>query len=205
MRNKTFVAIFCFVAVIAVGWFFLMPIYGDVKTKNNELGLQKDEISKMEKGLDKLGDLMDSYNKNKDKADLVLQMAPVGIDLPSILSQFETLSSQTGVILYSIDAADSGSGSEGSQPQEASTQAIDAGAQASSSASAGQVSAIKSATANLKISGTYESLKNFLMELERSARLADVQTVSFVAGSEGGDSSSGDVMDFDVSCKIYYQ
>jgi Tfp pilus assembly protein PilO len=208
MRNKTFVAIFCFVAAIIVGWFFLIPIYGEVNGKNTELGVQKEEISKMEKGLDRLGDLMDSYNKNKDKADLVLQMAPVGLDLPSILSQFETLSSQTGVILYSINAAaDSGN----SQAQQASTQAIDDGTQAVDSGAPEQAVAMKSATVNLKISGTYESFKNFLAGLEKSSRLADVQTATFTAGSAGSDlsgsssSGSGDVMDFDVSCKVYYQ
>jgi len=197
MRNKTLVAIFCFLITIVAGWFFLMPLYGEVKEKNIELGIQKDELSKMEKGLDKLNDLMGSYNKNKDKADLVLQMAPAGIDLPSILNQFETLSSQTGVILYSIDVADSGN-DEASQAQPASTQEIDAG-------DIGQPG-IKSASVSLKISGTYESFKNFLTDLEKSARLADVQSASFAAGSDGSSAGgSGDVMDFDVLCNVYYQ
>jgi Tfp pilus assembly protein PilO len=49
----------------------------------------------------------------------------------------------------------------------------------------------------LKLSGSYPSLKNFLVALEKNSRIIEVENISFSVPKEG------DLFDFGITIKVY--
>lgn len=204
MKAKTLIVILSILLSIAAIWFLILPLYGGVKDKNNQVQAKEKEVQDLEKSVAKINELMQSYKANEDKINLLLQMSPKDKDVAGLLNQLESLSSQSGVILYSVNFAETASPKSAPQPSAPAGQ--EAGAQVSAVANltlANPQPSLKTLTASLKISGSYEAFKNFLSELEKNARLADVQSISFAGKSDKSETSN--LYDFNLSCKFYYQ
>jgi len=187
MNSKTIMIILCLLTSILIVWQFVLPEYEQVSSLNNEISQLEQKVSKLEKLNAQLNDLMATYKQNEEMINKFYKVLPTGKDIPGILDRFELMSFQSGMILNSIDF------SEGTKQAGVA----DASAQGISSISE---QPLKALTLSIKLSGTYDSFRVFLSNLENLVRLSDVQTISFSFSLENAD-----LADFSLAANVYYK
>lgn len=188
--------ILCLLTSILIVWQFILPRYNQLASLGNEVGSLEQKISKLEKLDAQLNDLMMVYKQNEEMINKFYKILPAGKDIPGILDRFELLSFQSGMILSSIDF------SEGAKQTSVATVSSEEAPASAAPATAGIIekSPLKTLTLNIKLSGTYDSFRVFLSNLENLVRLSDVQTISFSFSAENTD-----LADFGVATNVYYK
>ena len=156
----------------------------EVQYYQEQLNQKKDFIGTVER-------LMEKYENNREilqKLDLIL---PNNNDVPSLLVQIEALVNGSGAVLNDlvITLTDE---KAGSRAQEIRT----------GEASQGKtLTDYKIISINVKLTAGYESFKSFLRAAENNLRLVDVDSIGF----SSQNTEAGNVFDFDVVLKTYYQ
>jgi hypothetical protein len=154
-----------FVAYAVAAYVFLfMPKIGRlVEGGEYDLSVYETRIAEAETYANQLKELESSYRSiNPDRRGRVLNMVTLGPDAPGLYVQLDALARTHDMVLVSVDAI----------PDEKST------------SPAGR----KTVRAAFNVAGgTYQQLKLFLADLERSERILDAQAVIFTpaTGSYG--------------------
>lgn len=190
MNSKFLVIILCLLTSAVLIWQLILPRYNKIITINQEISQVEKRIQKLESLVAKLKELSQTYKEKKDLINNVSKVAPKGGDIPGALNRFESLSFQSGMILNSIDFSEAERSEQTSSNNKISTD----------KKTSQDASGLKVINVSIKTSGTYDSFRVFLDNLENCVRLTDIQTISFSLKS-----GSSDLADFSISANLYYQ
>lgn len=120
--------------------------------------------------------LAEKYDGNEDIFKKLDSILPDDQDTPNLIVQLEALAGGNGMILNDFLISE--------------TEKTE------------KVPDYKTVSISLKLNGSYEAFKNFLVTVENNMRLIDINSVNFQTQAESENNSS---FDFDVILKTYYQ
>ena len=158
-------------SILIVGVFLVFPRCQDLRALRLEIGKRNAELQSKEKYFSNLQEAsreLEKYQSELSKIDSALPSDP---SLPSLFNFLQKASSQNGLILEDIGVFSVTVSEENPE--------------------------IKEINLNLGASGSYSSFKNFLSTLEKSARLIEIENISFSAPEEKESSFS-----FDLKIKV---
>lgn len=188
-------------ALVLIGWFLVWPAFQEVFQGREALALWQQKSVQAQESKQKLTDLEAKYETMQEEENRVLNAVPPSEDIPGLLIQMEALASQNGLILTSLNFV---------YPEsEKGARAVlmetgDSGQAPASSAvtlpSASLPAGVDILTLNLKLSGNYNSLKNFLKAIENNLRLTDVSTINFSKEKTGSD-----LGELNIGLNVYYK
>lgn len=190
-----------FVFILAAFVFFfdlVQPTYENMEAlRSNELGEETFLESQTALVQQAQATLNTYQNEAQSAANIGLAM-PSGEDVAGALAQIQGIATNSGITVESISVT---------TPQ-VQVQATAAGG--STPSSVGITKPFGSFTLRLTASGSYESFKNFLSEVETNIRIFDVESVSLepaVVGVPTGakSASSYDAFDYSITVAAYYQ
>lgn len=176
------IASFSLAITLVVGW--VWPEYQDLRFLKQEIEQTKMDLRRKEEYLEqlrKLGEELKKYQSQLAKIDSALPFDP---SLEILVNFLQKTASQSGLVLKKIEPP--------------VTQKI------TKEETKGKVSAetkekeleLKQTTLSFMVSGDYSSFRKFLLALENSARLIEVQKISFFPPEEG-------LHNFELRIKVY--
>lgn len=156
--NRAITIFISFLLTIVIGLVLVWPKYQDFKSLQTRISQKRAELQSQEEyfsNLQKISEELSQYSDSLQKIDTIL---PLNSDLPAVFNFLEKTASQSGLILKSLGLLESPPQPEGSE--------------------------IKTHFLMFSLLGPYPSFKNFLLTLEKSARLIETESISFSV-SEG--------------------
>jgi len=166
------------ILLLALGIAAVFPKYQNlnllqlkVKEKEAEFQSEKEYFS----NLDDISEKLKKYEESLSKINSALATEP---RLPSLLNFLQTAASQSGLVLKKIAPT---------LPSPLREELV----------KEGWSSEIRETGINLAVAGSYSSFKNFLSTLEKTARMAEVESISFSTVEEAGP------IDFNLRIKVY--
>ena len=172
MNRPLLISIICFALVLIIGLVLFFPKYQDFRFVKLQLNTKEKEILDKQEyfsEIDRISEKLKEYPGELAKIDSALPFNP---SLPFLFDFFQKISSQNGLILKNISG----------------------GYASSSSSSSSSSPSIKEIKISLSLSGSYPAFKNFLTSLEKSARLIEVESISFSFFPETGSAVSFNVI-----------
>jgi len=161
-------------------FFVGLPKYQALNVLKNQVSANQLELDSREKYFQELqqtSEEIKQYQENLSKIDTALPPDP---DLANLFNFFQKISSQSGLTLGKIGAG--------------TTVAVE-----------GQE--IKETRTSINVTGSYTALKNFIQSLENSARLIEIENISFTSVKPGGQNEEKkeekDVFSFTLAIKVY--
>jgi Tfp pilus assembly protein PilO len=183
--SKLYLAIFFIVAALTVGGVLVLPKYQSLNTINKEIESREIELqSKVDyfthiKGLESQ---LQEYEEPLAKINSALPNDPL---LPSTFNYLQVTASQTGLIIEEVLVGSAYAFGSQAQTRTSSVPAVE--------------SDIKATDISVSLSGSYQSLKSFISEIEKSARLIEIQKISFESPKEEDEG----LFLFSISMVIY--
>lgn len=171
MNRPIFILIFFFL-ILVLGIGFVWPRYQDLVILEKMIEEKRMEIATKDQNIENLKKTKETLIKNYQA-----QLAKVNSALPSdpnlatLLDFFQKVSSQQGLVLVEISPFLSRSSEE--------------------------IEGLKETEFSLILSGDYSSLKNFLSAVEKSARLIEVEKISFLNPEKEGS------LDIELKIKVH--
>ncbi len=167
--------------------YFLLPKYSDFKKLEKEVWQKENFWQKKEIYFSKLKKSLQSLEKEKESLEKINTALPAQLSIAALLNFFEKKTLESGLFLegFMVDTSKSQPSSgleektpdakEKTEPQK------------------------KEALFSLRLSGGFPSLENFLQEIERSARMIEVERISLEIPSD----SKGEILETLLSIKAY--
>lgn len=159
------------VAVVIISGFALKSLFGKLNQNNQLLSKKRVAQEQVTKNLEALSQLSQQYSALGPKRTLILDALPTTPNFPAIVSMMEELSKNAGVELLSV------------APSEIE--------------STGRVTGAAQYQFTASISGSYDSFKEFLRNVELSLRPMAITTMKI-----SGNSS---LLGVDMTISTYYQ
>jgi Tfp pilus assembly protein PilO len=173
MEDRNFIlTIFFILASFFLFLFFLFPHFQNFFILQSELKFEKKLLKAKEdyfKNIQNLLSELKTYQNELDKIDVALPKDPF---LPETLNLLEKKCREKGLDLKKISSSPSLEKKE-------------------------KEGSLEETTVELSLYGNYRLFKDFLSELEKSARFIEVEKISLSPSKEGG-------IDFDLVGKIYH-
>lgn len=169
VKNPLLISGICLIISLVFGWALIYPQYQEFSILRKKVEGKEIELESETvyfADLQKISQELQKYQTPLSKIDSAL---PKTSSLLEILNFIQRTVPQSGLILKGLSPVAVASGVEETQ--------------------------IKETRINLGLSGDYSSFKNFLFVLEQSARLFEVESISFSSGKEG--------FGFDLTIKTY--
>lgn len=197
---RIFITFILFAAAILLGVLYVRPEwerFGQLQAEITELEEVSREFDELIQNRETLLSLMGAVSK--ENLGRVERMLPQGPHASDFLVSMESLALANGVVLRRIDLVSPQVKEGQSSAQPRAGAATSPRPQAKAAAPQAPADAAQSLPFNLQVAGSYEAFKKFLASLERNLRLIDVDDISFSA------SGKGDIGDFTMKAKTYYQ
>jgi len=140
-------------AVFLIGFFLVWPQYQNLRRLNIEIQTKRTELQYKEEYFSNIKTISEELKKYETELSKIDSALPSGPSLPSLFNFLEKTSSQNGLIFKYV-------GTFSVTPLEAN-------------------SGIKGIYLNIAVAGSYPAFKNFLASLEKTARLIEVDNISF--------------------------
>ncbi|MFH1036847.1 MAG: type 4a pilus biogenesis protein PilO [Patescibacteria group bacterium] len=170
--NKPIIIAICFIAVIAFSMGLIMPKYQVLQLKQAEVDAKQRELENREEYYQEIARISEELKQKNEEVSKISSAFPDEVSAPSMLDFFQRKASDSGLILKQASDISSSPNSKDS--------------------------AIKENTITLSLSGFYHDFKNFLSVLENSARIIEVDNISF--SSPGRETSP---FSFEIVVKFY--
>ena len=168
-RLATIIA--CFLVAILLGVFVISPKYREYNDTNLKIKIKNIDIDNQQKYFSQIRDTSEKLKNYEEELKKINYALPKEPSLPEVLEFLTQASSQNGMTFKKLIS------SAVVLPKTA-TKASD-----SSSASESEKSEIsprlKEISVEFEVSGDYSSLKNFIITLEKNARLIEIESISF--------------------------
>ena len=201
-------------ALLILVWFFVWPTYQNVFVLRQEQAAWQLKLQEALDTKQKLTELKKTYLKLQEDEERIMDAIPDREDLPGLLVQLETMASQNGLILNSLDFTYPEPEKIVKAPVVEEEVDISGKKSASSvsvvpSASAAEQvvpSSVKILAANISLTGGYPALKNFLKAVENNLRLSDVTAISY--SQQESSSNLGQVFSsgkLTIGLNVYYK
>ena len=170
MSRQITIAIFLLTALI-LGIFLVWPKYQDLQNLNSQIRQKQSELKSQGEYFLKLEEISQRLEDQKEILAKIDSALPGRPSLPALFDFLQKTSSQSGLVLKEI-----GFGSQPILGQEM----------------------IKEIQIPLVLSGSYPAFKDFLKKIEKSARILEVNSVSFSSLS-----AKEKLFDFSLKIKTY--
>jgi len=178
MAKKIIIIISLFVALIG-GWLFLWPQYQDLQSLHQEIKNKQDELQKTNDFFANLAkaktELQNYSSEDLAKLDAALPKDPSNY-LPALFNYLQTTAGQTGLAFKEI------SGVTISQSKERPS--------------------LREVVFNVQLVGSYASLKNWLSQINKSARIIEVENISFAFEKSSAEKTKGAPESFTFKIKL---
>lgn len=162
INYKFFATAICLIVAIVMAVLVLWPKFQELKTIQENIKIVKAELQIKQDYLLKLDDLKVKLEENQEEVAKIKTTLPDSPSVPSLLNYLQKTSSESGLILTEISPF--------------------------SVSEAKDFANLKETALSIKVSGSYSSFKNFLSSLEKSARLIEIENISFSSGDTKGSS-----------------
>jgi Tfp pilus assembly protein PilO len=177
MKRPIIIAVALYLS-LAIAALLIWPKYKTLNIIKDTIEKQKTEIQNNKDYVDKLGAISAELDGNSEGVSKIDSALP-GESSPTDLFNFlQSVASENGLILKEIGMG-------------------------TSSKLSGNLSDIEEANFSIIVTGTYPAFKNFLSEIERSARLINIENISFVSSSPSTKSPKTGVISFSLEIKTY--
>ena len=191
---RAFITLVLLLGAILIGVFYLRPEwqrFQELRVSTERLQQLSSEFDELIKNRDAFVDLINTVSKTDlDNIDKAL---PKGSQAGEVLVTLENFVGRHGMSLQSIGLTG------GSEPVSKTSSSPSIGSASAVSVSA-PASVIREFPVDLNIKGQYDSLKNFLLEIEKNLRVTDVASLSF-----GSLKDANERVGFSLRVKMYYQ
>jgi len=193
--NKRVVIIFVNLILAAVLIFvFIEPLWDSVKNLKIEIVEQEEEVKDIEALLTKVGELEQRYQEVGGDIEKLSLALPKERDLPYLITQFESLASNNGLLLESIGFND---------PSKNTTkrgEKIEEDLE-------GLTALFPYLSFDIKLNGSYQGLRGYLESLENNIRSIDVVAINFSSEQQKEESagSSSGIFKFNLKLVVYYE
>lgn len=169
--NKTFIIIVSFILVLIFTAFYLLPRYNVLRELQKEIEIKEINLLTREEGIRELQNLKEKLKIYEEQIAKIDSALPADADLPALFDFVQKTASQSGLVLKSVS--------------HSSARPLD------------DFVGLEETGVSLTLSGSYNSLKNFISVLETTARLIEAQSVSFSSDPEDGPK------EYELTLKIY--
>lgn len=170
--TKSIAIIILLISILVIGVFLVFPKCQDLGSLQLEIGKKRAELQYKEKHISNLQEVSEELEKYKPELSKIDSALPSEPSLPSLFNFLQKASSQSGLIFRNVDSFSVATPEE--KPE------------------------IKEISLNLGVSGSYSAFRNFLSTLEKSARLIEIENISFSSPKEKETSFS-----FDLRIKVH--
>jgi len=176
--------IICFFLILLIAFFLIWPKYQELKGIEAEIKVKKTELQYSEEYFSKLNQVsqrLKGYEAQLAKIDFALP-SDASLSLLSLMNFLQEASFQNGLVFkefgsYSIASPKPAATTPGSPETELPAK-------------------IKEIRLNFEVSGLYSALKNFLIALEKSAKIIEVESISF-------SFEEGEIFSFALNIRTY--
>jgi len=174
---KIFISLILLGLSLVLGVIFLWPRYQEINNLQIEIGYIEQEIENRDKYYQQLADISKELEKHQEELAKIDSALPSEFSAPALLKFLQKVAPENGLILTTVSSF-----SVQPSPQKAD---------------------IKEIQGSLELSGSYSSLKNFLKALEKSARLIEVDSISFSTSQkkEGEIVEISEIFNFQLGIK----
>lgn len=188
---RLFITIILLFGTATTGFFYLAPQWQNFKSLRGDsaaLAGISEELDALIQNRDALLSLINSVSA--DNLERIDRALPSGVQASKFLVSLERLTAKNNLVLRRVDLASSAAqlNTRGGQPRPGGTP--------SSTVKSGGINELP---VGLSVSGTYESLKGFLADLEKNLRLIDVEDITFTSPEKPS------AFDIAIKAKTYYQ
>lgn len=161
----------CFIIAILLGFFLVYPKYQDLTILLKKSEQRKEELVHQEEYFSEINQLFEKLKDYEAETKKIDSALPEDPSLPALYDYLQAASSENGLVPASIEV----------------------GSPAKSETSPN----IQELGISISVSGFYTALKNFISTLYKSARIIEVQTISFPSGQEKS------IFDFNLQLKTH--
>ena len=179
MKNPILLSVINFAIIAILAFYFLIPKYQDLSYSNMQAELRVDRLKNLQEHFSELSSLDQELSAYQAEMAKVQSALPEDPSLASVFYFFQESAKQNGLLLTSI----SFSSTKREQANKEKTE-------------------IKEDIFSVEVTGSYTAFKNFLSTVERSARLIEIESISFSSKKEE-ESVSKDLFSFELSVKVY--
>ena len=169
MKNYLFYIGILFFGVIFLTAFLIFPNYQNLTLLKKEISEKEIELSSQEKYFQDLRDIDQELKKHETAISKIDSALPNSPSLPELLNFIQMKTSQSGLALKGVSPATIIPATE---------------------------KGLKEIRVNFILIGNYSDFKNFLSILEKSARLIEIENISFSSPEEGP-------FTFNLTIKVY--
>lgn len=171
--NKPISAIIILLVILILYFLFIMPEYRKISDLQNNLAQKQIEYDGKSVYYSKIAELIKNIESKPDSLEKINSALSSDYYLSSLVYFFQKKGAENGLKVNSIALS------------QISAPATD--------------NNIKDITFSIRLSGTYESLKKFLSSLDKSARLFEVNSISF----SGTGNSPQQIYDFNMEVQTH--
>ncbi|MEA3295750.1 MAG: type 4a pilus biogenesis protein PilO [Patescibacteria group bacterium] len=171
ISKQLLISVICLFFCLVIGVFFAFPKYKDLKIIEAQVEQKQNELEYRQEYLVKVQEISEELKKYSEELEKIDFALDSDISLPFLFDFFQKISSQNGLVLKNINSS------------------------ASFSENKNEVQEIN---INLSLFGSYSAFKSFLLNIEKSVRLIEVDEFSF-----SFDAKQDDALSFNLKVKTY--
>ena len=184
--NKSIVASLILLAVLTIGIFLILPKYQELKAFKIKIDEKRDELQYKEEYFSDLQETSDRLKDYKEELEKIESALPDNPSLPSFFNFLQKATSQNGLILKNLGSFSIVLPSISSVKKTVEEKATEKNVKETEK----KIPKVKKISLAIEVSGSYSSFKNFLESLEKSARLIEVENISFSSPKPGEETFS---------------
>ncbi len=190
MNKKIIISLISLTLSIALIFLFAFSQWPLIKDLRTELTQKKQILNELNELLDRVNQIEEEYQEVTDDAQKIFLGLPTKKDISYLLVHFETLASDNGLLLESINFGQINNEKQGINQEINKSPKL--------------LSNLPSFSVGLNIAGSYDAFKNYLNALENSVRLMDIKSVNFVASNRDSFSTDLGIFEFNLGINVYY-
>lgn len=172
---KLGVSVFILLLILVFSVFILWPKFKEVSGLKNKISQTEKYLESTKQYLEELEEKSKQIEENKEKILKLNQILPEKENLPHLFSFIRKLATESGLLLTNVSFAQT-------LPPEGS----------------GENLPLKEIQINLELKGNYPSFKNFISQIEKSARLFEPLRISLTKTEK-----EKDVLEIKIDLKIF--
>jgi len=166
--NKLIIIGVSLVLALILGFTLLMPKYQALQVLQANIQEKERELQSKTEYFSQIREIFGKLDDYEEELAKIASALPKDPSLPSLFNFLQRTSAQTGLLLVEADLGSI------SIPQEGN-------------------GSHKEIRVSLDLSGTYSALKNFLLALEESSRIIEIEKISFIAPEELAEAFSSSI------------
>ncbi len=156
---------------------FVLPEYNKLEANKQNVAVKEKELRVLDNYIVNLQNLVAELNNYKVQLSKIDTALPSDPSLPALFNFFQKMSAKDGLVLKSMNIVSKPAQDAEKKEGEKQVQEI---------------------YINIQVAGSYSAFKNLLFSLEKSARLIEVENISFSLDEKGEEGSS-----FNLSVKTH--